>query len=140
MLVKIFCFLRGYVCVRVKSRFIERFINICIGKNIYLWDIRYKNESEADMKMSIRSFHRVRHIAKKTHSSVRIQAKKGLPIIFHRYKKRYFFMFGFILALCFIFIMSQFIWSIEVVGNENVASEEILQALEELGLKKGRYN
>ncbi|MBE7026295.1 MAG: sporulation protein YqfD [Ruminococcaceae bacterium] len=140
MLTKIFCFLRGYVCVIVKSRFIERFINICIGKNIYLWDIRYKNECEADMKMSMGSFHKIRPVAKKTHSSVRIQAKKGLPIIFHRYKKRYFFMSGFILAICFVFIMSQFIWSIEVVGNENVASEEILQALEELGFKKGRYN
>ncbi len=140
MLAKIFCFLRGYVCVLVKSRFIERFINICIGRNIYLWDIRYKNECEANMKMSISSFHKVRSIAKKTHSSVRIQSKKGLPMIFHRYKKRYFFMFGFILALCFVFVMSQFIWSIEVVGNENVPSGEILQALEELGFKKGRYN
>ena len=68
-----------YVCVLVKSRFIERFINICIGRNIYLWDIRYKNECEANMKMSMSSFHKVRSIAKKTHSSVRIQKKKGLP-------------------------------------------------------------
>lgn len=40
MLTRILCFLRGYVQVIVKSHFIERFINICIRRDIYLWDIR----------------------------------------------------------------------------------------------------
>lgn len=139
MLAKIYCFLRGYVEIIVKSRFIERFINICIRRNIYLWDIHRKNEYETNMKMSMRSFHKIRPIAKKTHSRVRICKKGGMPMIFHKYKKRYFFMWGFIVALCFITVMSQFVWSIEIVGNERVEREKILDALASLGLKKGAY-
>lgn len=36
-----------------------------------------------------------------------------------------------------IFAASQFIWSIEIVGNETVSSEQILSVLDEIGLKKG---
>lgn len=138
MLIRILYFLRGYVEVIVKSHFIERFINICIRRNIYLWDIRHKNANTANMKMSIKSFRRIRPIAKKTHSRVHIVCKYGMPVLFHKYKRRYFFMGGLTLALCFIIIMSQFIWSIEVVGNESVSDAEILQVLGELGLKRGR--
>ncbi len=139
MLIKILCFLRGYVEIIVKSRFIERFINICTKRNIYLWDIKHKNASEADMKMSIRAFRKIRPVAKKTHSHVHIKSKHGLPVFLHRYKKRYFFLYGTLVAACFVFVMSQFVWSIEIVGNETVSSEKILAVLEEIGFKKGSY-
>lgn len=139
MLIKVLCFLRGYVEVAVKSHFIERFINICSRRNIYLWDIRRTGLSEASVKMSMRSLHKLRPIAKKTHSHIHIKRKYGLPMLLHRYKKRYFFFGGLLLALCFVTIMPQFIWSVEVVGNENVSAQEILQVLSELGVHKGAY-
>lgn len=139
MLTRILCFLRGYVQVIVKSHFIERFINICIRRDIYLWDIRRRSASEAAMKMSMRSFHKLRPIAKKTRARVTIQRKYGLPMLLHRYKKRYFFFGGLVLAVCFVLVMSQFVWSIEVVGNETVTTQEILQTLDELGFHKGCY-
>lgn len=139
MLTRILCFLRGYVQVIVKSHFIERFINICIRRDIYLWDIRRRSASEADMKMSMRSFHKLRPIAKKTRSRVYIKRKYGLPMVLHRYKKRYFFVGGLIAAVCFVIVMSQFVWSIEVVGNEVVSTQEILQVLDGLGVHKGAF-
>ena len=139
MLTRILYFLRGYVEVIVRSHFIERFINICIHRNIYLWDIHRTDSQRADMKMSIRSFKKIRPIAKKTHSRVHISGKYGMPVLMRKYKRRYFFAGGLAAAVCFIFIMSQFIWSIEVVGNKNVPEERILQVLGELGLKKGRF-
>ena len=139
MLTRILCFLRGYVQVIVKSHFIERFINICIRRDIYLWDIRRRSASEADMKMSMRSFHKLRPIAKKTRSRVYIERKYGLPMVLHRYKKRYFFVGGLIAAVCFVIVMSQFVWSIEVVGNEVVSTQEILQVLDGLGVHKGAF-
>lgn len=139
MLIRILYFLRGYVQVIVRSHFIERFINICIRRDIYLWDIRRRSASEADMKMSMRSFHKLRPIAKKTHSRVHIKRKYGLPMVLHRYKKRYFFFAGLALAVCFVLVMSQFVWSIEVVGNETVSTAEILQVLDGLGLHKGTF-
>lgn len=137
MLVKILCFLRGYVEIIVKSRFAERFINLCTGRGIYLWDIRRTGRFEADMKMSTRAFSKIRPIAKKTHSHIHIRRKCGLPVILHRYKRRYFLLYGLFAASCLIFAASQFIWSVEIVGNETVSSEQILSVLDEIGLKKG---
>ena len=33
----------GYVNIKVESYFLERFINICISKKIFLWNIKRKN-------------------------------------------------------------------------------------------------
>lgn len=60
-------------------------------------------------------------------------------MVLHRYKKRYFFFAGLALAVCFVLVMSQFVWSIEVVGNETVSTAEILQVLDGLGLHKGTF-
>lgn len=139
MLVRLLNFFRGYVSVLVRGHFIERFINVCIHRDIYLWDIKRKNNAEAGMKMSLNGFRQLRPIAKKTHTRVHIQKKYGLPILLHRYRKRYFFFGGLVVCMLFVFIMSQFVWSIEVTGNERVPTQQILMTLEQLGFKEGSY-
>lgn len=139
MLVRLFNFFRGYVSLLLHGYFIERFINICTHRNIYMWDICKTAPTDAKMKMSINAFRQIRPIARKTRTRVRIQKKHGLPILMHRYRKRYFFFAGLILFAAFILLMSQFIWSIEVFGNERIPSQQILMTLEQLGLKDGAF-
>lgn len=139
MLVRILNFFRGYVHVLVSGYFIERFLNICIRRNIYLWDIKKKSPNEAAMKMTLRGFKSVRPVARKTHTRVHIVKKKGFPILMHRYRKRYFFFGGILLMICFLLIMSQFVWSINVVGNERVSTQIILDTLKDLGFYQGCY-
>lgn len=137
MIEKIIHFMRGYVEIIVRSHFIERFINICVHRNIYIWDVFKKSPNEANMKMSIKAFKSITPIAHKTHSKVRIRHRFGLPFLVSRYKKRYFFAAGLIIAALFISASSQFVWSITIVGNETVPDEQIIQALSESGFKKG---
>ena len=123
----------------VQGHFIERFINVCTRRNIYLWDIKKTEPTRAKMKMSLRAFRTIRPIARKTHTHVRIEKRRGFPVIMHRYRKRRFFIVGLVLAVLVTLVMSQFIWTIEIVGNENVPAEEILLALEHAGLKEGVF-
>jgi len=139
MLVRILTFFRGYVSLIVQGHFIERFINVCTRRNIYLWDIKKTEPARARMKMSLRGFRMVRPIAHKTHTHVRIQKRHGFPIIMRRYRKRRFFVAGLVLVVVLTIVMSQFVWTIELVGNENVPAEEILMTLEEFGLKEGAF-
>ncbi len=139
MLVWILNFFRGYVSVLLHGHFIERFINVCTNRNIYLWDIRKSTPTDAGMKMSIRGFRQIRPVARKTHTRVRIRKKHGFPILMHRYRKRYFFFAGVLLFMLFVFGMSQFVWSIEVAGNERVPTQQILDTLAQLGFKEGTF-
>ena len=127
----------GYVNIKVESYFIERFINICISKKILLWNIKRRKSSILYASISIRDYKRLKQIAKKTKSKIKIENKRGLPFILHKYRKRKVFLGFLILIFLGLIITSNFIWNIEIMGNIEIPKEEIINVLNEQGLKVG---
>ena len=76
----------GYVNIKVESYFLERFINICISKKIFLWNIKRKKSSLLYTSISIKDYKKLKQIAKKTKSRIKIESKEGLPFVLHRYR------------------------------------------------------
>ena len=75
--------------------------------------------------IGIQDYKKLKNIAKKTKTRISIQSKKGMPFLLHRYRKRKIFV-G-LLAIIFIalFMMSKFIWNIEIKGNTRISKTEI---------------
>jgi len=130
-------FITGYVSISVEGYYIERFINICISKNILLWNIKREKSSFLYANIGIKNFKKLKEIARKTKCRLELKEKKGIPFILHRYKKRKIFLILLILLLIAIYFASNFIWNIEVIGNEKINSEELIQDLNDQGLKIG---
>lgn len=130
-------YFKGYVRIRVEGFFIERFINMCISKRILLMDIQREKSSIMYAKVGLADYKKLRQIAKKTKSKVKIQSRKGLPFILHKYRKRKIFLALFMVIITGIIISSNYIWNIEVVGNVNISTREIIQSLEASGLTIG---
>jgi len=130
-------FITGYVSISVEGYYIERFINICISKNILLWNIKREKSSFLYANIGIKNFKKLKEIARKTKCRIELKEKKGIPFILHRYKKRKIFLILLILLLIAIYFASNFIWNIEVIGNEKINSEELIQDLNDQGLKIG---
>lgn len=138
MFVKIIMYyLLGYATISVEGYFIERFINICISKNILLWNMKRKKSSFLYTNIAIKDFKKIRQIAKTTKCHVKIEKKKGLPFVLNKYKKRKIFI-GLLIAVIFIIIgLSNFVWNIEIIGDNNIPKEELLSELNQYGLKIG---
>ena len=85
----------------------------------------------------ISDFKKLRQIAKKTKSKMKIQNKKGLPFTAHKYRKRKLFSILFLIVVVAIIISSNYIWNIDVSGNINITEMEILKSLEKSGLRVG---
>lgn len=130
-------YFKGYVRIRVEGFFIERFINMCISKRILLMDIQREKSSIMYAKVGLADYKKLRQIAKKTKSKIKIQSRKGLPFILHKYRKRKIFLALFMVIIIGIIISSNYIWNIEVVGNVNISTREIIQSLEASGLTIG---
>lgn len=130
-------YLLGYATISVEGYFIERFINICISKNILLWNMKRKKSSFLFTNIAIKDFKKIRQIAKTTKCHVKIEKKKGLPFLLHRYKKRKIFIGLLIAVTLIIFGLSNFVWNIEITGENNINKEELLNELNEYGLKTG---
>ena len=54
-----------------------------------------------------------------------------------RYSKRIGLLAGVLVFALVLLLSGEFVWEIRVNGNELVSEQEILQSLEEMGLKRG---
>ncbi len=127
----------GYVNIEVEGYFIERFINLCRQNKIFLWNLHRTKTTIMKVNLSIRDFKKIRAITKKTKCRVKIKKKKGIPFILHRYKKRKIFFALFLVIILGIITLSNFIWNIEITGNETINEDEIKSLLEQNNFKVG---
>lgn len=131
-------YLTGYVKITVEGYFIERFINICISKKIFLWGVKRKNTSILTANIGIKDFKKIKSVAKKSKCRIHLENKKGIPFLLNRYKKRKIFVGMLGILILSILILSNFIWNIEITGNKEINKEELIEELEKQGLSVGK--
>ena len=129
----------GYLRINIEGFYIEKFINTCKQKEIFLWGMKREKASILHANISINNFKKIKRIAKNTNCRIHIERKKGIPFFLDKYKKRKIFGLGFIIVLIIIFATSNFVWNIEVEGNEKISKEEIINELKEQGLEIGNF-
>ena len=127
----------GYLNVTVEGYYIERFINTCMSKGIFFWGMKRTKSTIMHMNIGADEFKQAIKIAKKHGCRIKIDNKHGLPFVMKKYKKRKAFFILLLLVFAIIFALSKFVWNIEVTGNINIDSDEIINALNEDGLKIG---
>ena len=81
-------YILGYIKIEIEGYYIERFINICTNKKIAIWNLKREEGIKLYLNAGIKDFKELCKIAKKTQCRIKIERKKGLPFILHRYKKR----------------------------------------------------
>lgn len=128
----------GYVNIQVEGYFIEKFINICISKKILLWNIKKDKNNLLYANISIQDFKRISKIAKQTKCRIKIKNKKGLPFWLHKYKKRKIFAIFLCIIFVAIWLLSNFIWNIQIEGNVSIPIEEIQELVQKEGIKIGK--
>ena len=78
MEVKFLNFIRGYVRIRFWGTSYDRFLNLCAFHKIILWDLVPSGEGY-EAYLTKKDFRRLRGIVRKSHASVRITERHGLP-------------------------------------------------------------
>lgn len=137
LLFSLYAYCKGYLIITITGNYTERFLNVCAAQNILLWDIVKVSPKIIRCKISVHAFRKLPKITFNTAVSVKIIAKCGLPFILDQYKHRKIILAGALILVIFMITANQFIWNIEVRGNETVKTQEILSALEAEGVKIG---
>lgn len=132
-------FIKGYIQVEIEGFYIERFFNICAKEGIKLWGTRRKNSTSVITNIDLENFKKIRKISKKTQCKIKIKRKRGVPFFIKKYKNRKVFVFLFFSLIAIIIGLSNFIWNIEVVGNVNISSDEIINELNDNGIRQGVF-
>ncbi len=127
----------GYITIQIEGYYIERFINICMKNGIFLWGLDRKTSTILNAKVGIDKYKELLKIAKQNGCRIKIEKKRGIPFLAKRYRKRKEFFILLICIIAVIFACSRFIWNIEITGNDKIKSEEILEIVNNQGLKVG---
>ncbi len=143
MLLSIIRYLKGYLKIQIAGYSPERFLNACSHHNIYLWGLRSEH-GRYEMYISIQGFRKLKPIIKKTGTRAVITERFGLPFFLHKYRKRKCFFLGSLLCIILIYMMSLFIWDIDISGNKSRTDETLLSFLESKdvvhGMKKSKVD
>lgn len=137
MLLSLWHYLKGYVIVEVKGINGEKFLNLATFHGIFLWNIRRQDQC-IYFCCSIPDFKAMKRDVYKAKVRVKIIAKKGLPFFLSKYRRRKLFMIGMGLFVMMLWLLSSFVWLIEVEGNMRISGIDILHTLEGNGYKCGK--
>jgi similar to stage IV sporulation protein len=128
----------GYLMVIIRGKRLERFINLAVQKRIQIWQISRYREDRGKLAIRLEDFFRLKPLLKETGCRVHIISKHGLPFFLTRVRKRYAFFGGFLAFVCMLFVLSNMIWTVEVVGTENISKVDVMQMADDIGIKQGK--
>lgn len=136
---KIINYIAGYLRITIEGYYIERFINISRSKKYMMWNIKKCNEINMELNIEIKDFKEFCKIAKKTQCKIKIKAKKGLPFLIEKYKKRKVFLLFLCLIIFAIILSSNFIWNIDIIEENGENSENVMEDVKNAGLNIGKF-
>lgn len=122
-------YLLGYVKINIEGLSLEKFLNLTAKKNIRCYDVFRNSSTSIECYVVKQDFAKLRKVLRDSRSKLTVKEKIGLPFILNPFKKRKTLLIGAVAFIIALFVSSQFIWQIEVEGNHELNSEEIISYL-----------
>lgn len=113
-----------------------RFVNLCRNNGIELRHL-IRKENAIQMEIDAENFKKLRPLVRKTHVKIHMLNRHGPAFFFYRHKRRWWFLLGMTVFAGMIYILSLFVWQIDIDGNRKYTDALILQALAQMDVKTG---
>ncbi|MBA9085179.1 hypothetical protein FHR92_001643 [Fontibacillus solani] len=126
--------MRGVVTIVVRGEGIERLINELARQGVEIWDLKPLTDGKMEMNIRVTDFLQLRPLLKRTGCRVKVKKRYGMPFVMMRLWGRKWFVLGFTVFIVIIFCLSSLVWDVKVVGNEKIASEDVLSAARQEGI------
>ena len=136
---KLINFFRGSVRLEVTGAFPERFLNLCAQHRVPFWGVEWLGEEAVRLTVAGRNSRRLEVLSEKVMCQITQVEAEGLPAFLGRFRRRYALLIGLVCALTAVCILSQFILTVDVSGNERISTAQILAELRRQGLRVGVY-
>lgn len=126
---------KGYIIFVAEGGFAERFLNLCRVNGINLWKVE-NDGSDVKACTTIQEFKKLKGFAQNAGMDIKIVKNRGLPFVAKRHKWRAGVVVGLFMTFLFIWFMSGFVWSVEIV-EEGAKIENLETIVYDEGVKTG---
>ena len=127
----------GRITVEIKLLNPDRILNIFWNRNINIYKINKKNVSTMRLDIDYINYDEVCEIIKALGGKVSIVKSWGVIFWIKQLKGKISLVLGLILFLVVIFLLSNYIWAIDISVQENISPFEIRQQLKNIGIRPG---
>lgn len=126
----------GWVRVEAEGGYPERLLNEMAAAGIPVWHLR-RREEWIRFSCPAADYRRLRPAARRACLRMRVRQKHGLPFWRHRYRHRKGLLVGLVLYGVVLALLAPRIWVIQVSGNVETPTEEILAVAAQRGVRLG---
>ncbi|NLW90511.1 MAG: sporulation protein YqfD [Syntrophomonadaceae bacterium] len=133
---KLFEQIGGTIKITLRGKNQERAINMASTRGVFLWDIK-KRGDDLELKVRTSGFSALKQIAEENNFELEVQDRRGLPFIRTILRRRMAFIGGGFLFVVAMYLLSSFVWSVDVGGNKTIARERIIVAAARHGVYPG---
>jgi similar to stage IV sporulation protein len=123
----------GYVLVKIEGLNCERIINYASNNGIRIWDIKRVSYTHVRIKTSFGGYKKL-NSAFNDDTKITILHAYGIAAKANRVFARKALFFGCLVTILFTWLLSRFFWSITIIGQQSIDSENIYQYIEALGI------
>ncbi|MGL5820649.1 MAG: sporulation protein YqfD [Sarcina sp.] len=125
------------ISIEVKLLKKEGFLNLLANNKVFVKNVR--NVDAVTLRCDIRysDYKELKKLVKRLKGKVKIVSRGKLLLFFLNAKGKASFLFGSVALIAIFFIMSKFVWRIEIEGKTYLPPYEIRLALKELGVEPG---
>lgn len=117
-----------------------RIVNLLSRNGIELFDIQYDSESKIIFTINVKMIRKMRKIVRGKGVKIKFKKRLGLNFTVFKYISRKGLVIGTLGSIVIIFLLSNVVWRIEVVGASPGVEKQIREELSELGIKRWRFN
>ena len=142
ILLSIINFFKGYVKIHISGNHAERFINICAKRNIYIWNIKRK-ENGLEAFVSAEAFKLLEDISISADVKLTELKRGGFFVLVKKMMGRSGLIAGFLIAVLIFFWMTARVWHIEIAPSsipEQVLREQLKKAGLDIGVRTDKID
>ena len=132
-------YLRGTVTLTAQGPFPERLLNLCAQEGVPCWGVEWADSRTLRLTTFRQKLPQLRRLAQRAGCEIAVEGRRGLPDFLGRFRRRYAFLMGLALSLLAVCVLSRFVLTIDVTGNETVSTARILSQLRQEGVRPGVY-
>lgn len=129
----------GYVIIEIKGTAAESFINSIITEQYEIWSIKRIPNNRIRACVSIHTFFAIRQLRARYYGrcTVKLVSKNGLLFTLSALRERKLLLYGWLIPLIALIILSGSLWRIEITGCDIVDESFILKRLNSSGIAVG---
>ena len=127
----------GTVTVEITSANIPGLLEVLCKNEIFLWGVSYRDDLTATLRIRRASYRKVRSILERRGDSCRVVSREGVYWDLAALVKRPVLLLGLAMFLFVMFYIPSRVFFVSVEGNSLIASNAIMSAASDLGVKFG---